>query len=71
MHVHDFSAARSNFASAAEERVDGRLVAVAWEEGGRNQHRHEAHEDEHDEDLDQREPGPTRHFRPSRATGRI
>ena len=61
MQVHDFTAARSDFAGAPEERAEGRLVVVVGEERGRDQHSGEAHENEHDQDLDQGEPGPTRH----------
>ena len=63
VHVQDFTAPGRRLASAHEKRVECRLIVVAREQGGRNESSHEAHENEHDEDLDQRKPGAMTHVR--------
>ena len=70
MQVHDFTPPGRDFASAREECVDGRLVVVAREERGHNEDSHEAHENEHDQHLDQRKPRTMTHWRRATPQGK-
>jgi len=63
VHVQNFTAPGRCLASAHEKRVECRLIVVGREQGGRNEGSHEAHENEHDEHLDQRKTGAMTHVR--------